>query len=76
MRAECLFTGIRYKLIAGSLDRDVSDVADDSRNVTEDSVFVCRVGTVTDGHRFIWDAIDRGISGIILTDENEDADRM
>ena len=35
MRAECLFTGIRYKLIAGSLDRDVSDVADDSRNVTE-----------------------------------------
>ena len=76
MRAECLFAGISYKLITGSLDREVSDVVDDSRQATKDSVFVCRVGSVTDGHRFVEDAIKHGASGIILTDENEDADRL
>ena len=41
MRAECLFSGIRYELIKGSLDADICDIVDDSRQVSPNAVFVC-----------------------------------
>ena len=69
MRAECLFSGIRYELIKGSLDADICDIVDDSRQVSPNAVFVCRRGAVTNGRKYIGDAISRGAAGIIITDE-------
>lgn len=74
MRAECLFTGIRYDIVCGSLDRSIVDIVDDSRHVIKGSVFICRKGSVTDGHSFIHEAIDRGAAGIIVTCESFNAE--
>lgn len=72
MRAECLFAGIRYELIKGSLDVDICDIVDDSRQVSPKAVFVCRRGAVTDGRKYIGDAISRGAAGIVITDDVRD----
>lgn len=74
MRAECLFSGIRYELIKGSLDADICDIVDDSRQVSSNAVFVCRRGAVTNGRKYIGDAISRGAAGIIITDEVWDSE--
>ena len=74
MRAECLFSGIRYELIKGSLDADICDIVDDSRQVSPNAVFVCRRGAVTNGRKYIGDAISRGAAGIIITDEVWDSE--
>ena len=76
MRAECLFSGIRYELIKGSLDADICDIVDDSRQVSPNAVFVCRRGAVTNGRKYIGDAISRGAAGIIITDEVWDSEYM
>ena len=67
MRAEYLLDGIQYELIRGSLEVEVCDITDDSRQVSRGAVFVCMPGPVTDGHIFIGDAIRRGAAGIIVT---------
>ena len=76
MRAECLFSGIRYELIKGSLDADICDIVDDSRQVSPNAVFVCRRGAVTNGRKYIGDAISRGAAGIIITDEVWDSEAV
>jgi UDP-N-acetylmuramoyl-L-alanyl-D-glutamate--2,6-diaminopimelate ligase len=51
--------------VEGSLDRDVSGIAYDSRRVTPGMLFVAIPGRNTDGHEFINTAIERGASAII-----------
>ena len=69
-----MFSGIRYELIKGSLDADICDIVDDSRQVSPNAVFVCRRGAVTNGRKYIGDAISRGAAGIIITDEVWDSE--
>lgn len=71
MRAYRLFDGVPHSILAGDLDLEVTDLVQDSRQVTPGAVFVCRAGTVTDGHNYIDDAMNRGAAGIILTDDLE-----
>ncbi len=69
MVAASLFDGVIYDLMSGDLDTEVLDIVDDSRTVTDGAVFVCRRGTVTDGHNYIDDAMIRGAVGIVITEE-------
>ena len=69
MVAARLFDGVAYDLMNGGLDAEVLDIVDDSRTVTDGAVFVCRRGTVTDGHNYIDDAMIRGAVGIVITEE-------
>lgn len=47
-------------------DIDVKNICDDSRYVTEGSLFVCIKGDNFDGHEFVSDAIERGAVAIIV----------
>ena len=57
---------IEYTLLQGSLETEVRDVIYDSRKIAPETMFVCMVGAVTDGHKYIPDAIDKGASVIVL----------
>ena len=60
---------IEYKLLAGSMDTEVSDIIYDSRKVLPGTLFVCMVGAVTDGHKYIPDAVKKGASALVIQSE-------
>ena len=51
--------------IIGSIDRSISSIQYDSRNVEQNSIFVAINGGVFDGHSFISKAIDQGAVAIV-----------
>ena len=53
MKLRELCSEFKYECLSGSMDVDVRDVIYDSRKITEGTVFVCMVGAVTDGHKYI-----------------------
>ncbi len=62
---------IEFKLLQGSMDTDVEDIIYDSRKVGKGHMFVCMVGAVTDGHKYIPDAVAKGASAIVVERESE-----
>lgn len=64
---------MEYTLLQGSLETEVRDIIYDSRKIAPETMFVCMVGAVTDGHKYIPDAIERGASVIVLEKEEEAA---
>ena len=71
MKTSDLCEKIEYRLLQGSMDTEVADVIYDSRKVTEGTMFVCMVGAVTDGHKYIPDAVAKGAKVIVA--EREEA---
>jgi UDP-N-acetylmuramoyl-L-alanyl-D-glutamate--2,6-diaminopimelate ligase len=57
--------------VAGSTSVNISDIAFDSRKVTEWTLFVAVGGVNTDGHQFITTAIDNGAIAIICEEMPE-----
>lgn len=64
---------LEFECIQGSMDTEVRDIIYDSRKIAKDTMFVCMVGAVTDGHKYIPDAIEKGASVIVLEKEKEAA---
>ena len=64
-----------YRLIQGSMDTEVRDIIYDSRRLEEGTMFVCMPGTVTDGHKYIPDAIEKGAS-VIVVERCEEAEAI
>ena len=60
-----LMVSIPVKKINGNVDREVTAIHFDSRKVVPGSVFVAVRGRMTDGHKFIDIAIDRGAICVI-----------
>ena len=50
---------IEYTLLQGSLETEVRDIIYDSRKIAPETMFVCMVGAVTDGHKYIPDAVEK-----------------
>ncbi|MBR2620617.1 MAG: UDP-N-acetylmuramoyl-L-alanyl-D-glutamate--2,6-diaminopimelate ligase, partial [Firmicutes bacterium] len=71
MKLSKLCERIDFELLQGNMETEVADVIYDSRNITEGTMFVCMVGAVTDGHKYIPDAIEKGASVIVLEREEE-----
>ena len=65
MRLRELCKDMRYRLMQGNDDVEVSDIIYDSRKVKPAAAFVCIAGAVTDGHKFIPDAVEKGVSVIV-----------
>lgn len=76
MRLEQILTGVEYKILQGTLDKDVADIAYDSRKTVKGGMFVAIQGTVVDGHKFIDSAVEAGAEVIVAeketTVENKD----
>lgn len=59
---------------AGAADAEISALCYDSRMVEAGSCFFAVVGTVTDGHRFIPMAIERGAAAVVCQQMPEELD--
>lgn len=57
---------IEYVLIQGDLDTEVEDIIYDSRRLMKGAMFVCMAGAVTDGHEYIPEAVEKGVSAIVV----------
>lgn len=64
---------VEYQCLKGSMDTEVRDIIYDSRKIAKETMFVCMVGAVTDGHKYIPDAIEKGASVIVVEREEEAA---
>jgi UDP-N-acetylmuramoyl-L-alanyl-D-glutamate--2,6-diaminopimelate ligase len=69
MKLSQLCQELKYELLQGSMECEVKDIIYDSRKLAPQTMFVCIVGAVTDGHRYIPDAIRQGASVIVLEKE-------
>lgn len=57
----------RTKEIIGSLNKEITSVAFDSRKVVDGSLFVAITGTQVDGHDFIQKSIEKGAVAIVCS---------
>lgn len=71
MKLKELIGNLNIISIKGDESMLIKDIAYDSRKVKKDSLFVCIDGTKTDGHLFIYDAIENGAKALIVQKEVE-----
>ncbi len=71
MSLDKLFNGIKYELIKGSLNDEVSDLVIDSRKVVDNSLFIAIVGSQVNGHDYISVAIKNGAKAVLISDDIE-----
>ena len=63
-----LLERVTYTCLQGTLDTEVTDVVNDSRKVTQGSLFLCIRGAVTDGHKYAADVVEKG-AGVLVVEE-------
>ena len=66
MKLTDLCSGVAYQCIQGDMDREIEDIAYDSRKVKKHSLFICIKGTLCDAHNYISDAVKKGADAIVL----------
>lgn len=66
MKLKQVLEGLEIEEVKGSLDKDISGVAFDSRHVSKGYLFVAIKGFKSDGHDYIEEAIKRGAIAVIL----------
>ena len=66
-----LAEGLEYKIISGSEDTEISSVVYDSRKAAPGALFVCVCGFISDGHRFISQALEKGASAIMIQEDQK-----
>jgi UDP-N-acetylmuramoyl-L-alanyl-D-glutamate--2,6-diaminopimelate ligase len=65
MKLKRLIEALPRASVEGTLDREITGIAYDSRRVTPGMLFVAVPGQHTDGHEFISNAVDRGAAAIV-----------
>ena len=66
MKLTQLLERLEYEIRQGSDEVEVTELINDSRKVTEGSVFVCISGAVSDGHKYIDDVAAKGAVAVIV----------
>jgi len=66
MRLTQLLERLRYEVSQGSDGINVTELINDSRKVTEGSVFVCISGAVSDGHAYAGDVAEKGAAALVV----------
>lgn len=66
MKLSELIRDMDYTCVQGSTDREISTLVYDSRKIEKDSVFVCISGAVSDGHRYVSQAVEKGAAAVIV----------
>ncbi len=61
-----LLEKLDYEVTNGADDIDINGLVYDSRKVTQGDVFVCVVGAVSDGHKYIADVAAKGAAAVIV----------
>jgi len=68
MKLTTLLERLEYECIAGNVDVEVKDVINDSRNVSEGSLFICIKGAVSDGHQYTAEVVQKGACVLVVQD--------
>jgi len=55
--------------VSGNLEAEVKEIKYDSRKVGKGDIFVALVNGESDGHKFVYDAILRGATGVIIQED-------
>ena len=71
MYLDSLLEGLEYSCLQGDEHILVTDLVYDSRKAGKGSVFVSIVGTVTDGHDYIPQVIEKGAGAIVIEKDIE-----
>ncbi|MCM1135244.1 MAG: UDP-N-acetylmuramoyl-L-alanyl-D-glutamate--2,6-diaminopimelate ligase [Clostridium sp.] len=71
MKCEELLKGLAFECIRGSIDREVREVAYDSRKISEGCLFICICGYNVDGHSFAREAAEKGAAVLVVQKEVE-----
>ena len=71
MKLEQLLKDIDYTLIRGSLDKEITEVENDSRKIAEGTLFFCIKGANFDGHNFAEQVVRDGANTLIVEDDVE-----
>jgi UDP-N-acetylmuramoyl-L-alanyl-D-glutamate--2,6-diaminopimelate ligase len=71
MKIKQLMRELKYEVLAGSVDKDITTLVYDSRKAEPGAVFVCISGTVRDAHDFIPEVVKKGAAAIVVEREVE-----
>lgn len=71
MKLTTLLERLQYEVLQGTDETEITTLANDSRRVEKDSVFVCISGAVVDGHDFVADVAQKGAAAVIVEKEVE-----
>lgn len=76
MKLDYLIKDVETIKIDGTMEVEISQVVDDSRKVTPNSIFVAIEGFTVDGHKYIGEAIDNGASAVVISKEISELKEM
>lgn len=65
MKTSELLSTLKIKTVYGTLPDTVGAIYNDSREVSEDSLFICKRGYKVDGHDYYQEAVDKGAKVIV-----------
>ena len=60
-----------YKLLKGSLAVDIEDIKDDSRKVEAGDMFIAKIGSTSNSHKYISEVIKKGAKVIVIEEDIE-----
>ncbi|MEK6589450.1 MAG: UDP-N-acetylmuramoyl-L-alanyl-D-glutamate--2,6-diaminopimelate ligase [Nitrospinota bacterium] len=69
MKIKEIFDGIELIHLKGSLDKEISSICYDSRNVKNGSLFVAIKGLRFNGHDFLHEVIKKGAKAVVVENE-------
>ena len=76
IRIKELISGVEYRVIQGTIETVVMEIAYDSRKTRSGSMFVCIKGYQTDGHDYIEEAVRRGVAIVVQQSNDWKKDRL
>lgn len=72
MKLNDILKGIETVSVSGDMNVEISDIQYDSRKVEEGTMFICIKGFVSDGHKYIKSAYEKGARVFLVQDEVDD----
>ena len=71
MKCEELLKNLSYQCIKGTVDKEITEVVNDSRKISEGCLFICICGYKVDGHSFAMEAAKKKAAAIVVQKEVE-----
>lgn len=71
MRCEELLKNLSYQCIKGTVDKEITEVVNDSRKISEGCLFICICGYKVDGHSYAMEAARKKATAIVVQKEVE-----
>lgn len=69
MTLQNLIEKLSYTVVQGDVNIPVSELIFDSRKACKDGVFVCISGAVVDGHSFVNEVVEKGVTSVVVEKE-------